>query len=88
MTTATEILCNNPQSMMKAFQKGAFLCVAAVGMKSRLCFNETMLASAPANTSVAKMAAWAKKNGCSDATHTIYHVTPSGNIFEYSIQNN
>lgn len=84
----TEILCKNPASLMRAFNKKAFLCVVENGVKVP-CFNETMIAADLASASIEKVAKWAKKNGYTDATHKILQITPQfGLTYSYSIEDN
>ena len=84
----TTILSSNPQTSIKAMRSGAFMCIAPTGHSKNLEFNKTMVAVAPASASVSKLAKFAKQNGISDKTHTIYQVCPSGTIYEYSIDKN
>ena len=84
----TVILSKNPQTAIKAMNKRTFVCIAPNGHKTNLVFDKTMVAVDSNGASISKLAKWAKANGFSDATHTIYQVCPMGIVYEFSIDKN
>jgi hypothetical protein len=74
----TEILTKNPQTTLKAIQKGTFVCL---GSNERPpIFNEDMIAVGTVTDANIKKLGKIAKELCLTKTHHIYHVADCGRI--------